>query len=123
MRKRAIMTYAATASIAYLVKNFTSPIATLTPPPSPRPAPTIASIPPLIPRYEIHTSAPPPNTPAGASTRPRAIPQASAAIAAHAHTLLRSTRRSSGSDSVTRRVERLRERAHHVQYAGGEAER
>jgi hypothetical protein len=50
-RKRAIITYAATASIAYLVKNFTSPIAVprrLVAPP-PETAPTTASTPPLMP--------------------------------------------------------------------------
>jgi hypothetical protein len=49
-RKRAIITYAATASIAYLVKNFTSPIAVFIRVPPPVAPASNASIPPLIPR-------------------------------------------------------------------------
>ena len=51
-RKRAIITYAAAASIAYLVKNFTSPMAARPRPArtSPPTVPTSASIPALMPR-------------------------------------------------------------------------
>src|SRR5262245_43355671 len=117
------------ASIAYLVKNFTSPIAILTPVPAPS-APVNASMPPLIPRYEIHASAPPPNTPSGARTFPRATAQAAAAITAHAISASRSTRRRVGWDSGTtlRRgplsslCKRPRQRPVHVEHAGHETE-
>src|SRR5579864_961974 len=118
MRKRAIITYAARASIAYLVKNFTN---CRTRCPRPPPAPANASTPPLIPRYEIHTSAPPPITPAGAATSPRASAHAAAAMIAHAAIPFRSTRRSTVSMSVTRRSEGLREGPNDVQDASREA--
>jgi mannose-6-phosphate isomerase-like protein (cupin superfamily) len=106
-RKRAIITYATAASIPYLVKNFTSPrtacpvIARETSGgrSTGSTALTSASIPPLIPRYEIHASAPPATTPAAAPTRSTLTAAAITAITPHAMTAFCSSRRSSGSGS------------------------
>src|SRR5438552_11489823 len=98
--KRAIITYATAASIAYLVKNFTSPIAAFRARfPRVSTAPAIASIPPLIPTYEIHARAPPPATPAAADKWAGASAAAASAIAAQMKTASRSIRRSRGSRS------------------------